>query len=248
MSRQSLGSDPVALVTGGAHRIGAAVVRELHAAGMRVAIHHHRSRSAAIALCAELNARRPDSAMTVNADLACADALGPLVKSVVGRFQRLDGLVNCAAVFDATPIGEICPARLRAMLAVNLEAPWLLSQAALAHLRASGGSIVNITDIYAERALSQYSIYCASKSGLAMATRALARELGPRVRVNAVAPGPILWPEPEPPESVKSRILAETPLGRTGSPSDVAGAVRFLLCDAGYVTGQVLNVDGGRSL
>ena len=247
MANRKRTAEPVALVTGGAHRIGAAVVRELHASGMRVAIHHRSSAEAAGALCDALNTERPGSVTTISADLGRLESAPRIVESAVSTFGRLDGLVNSAGVFLPTPVGEVTLDKLRAILSVNLEAPLLLAQAAAAHLRETGGAIVNVTDIYAERALEGHSVYCASKAGLAMATRVLARDLAPRVRVNAVAPGPILWPVQEPPEAVKARILAETPFGRTGDPTEIAAVVRFLLRDAAYVTGQIVGVDGGRS-
>jgi pteridine reductase len=244
---------PVVLVTGAARRVGAEIARALHAAGACVAIHYRSSVADADRLAAELNAARPDeggeSAASFAADLLDIDALPRLVEAVVAHFGRLDALVNNASSFCATKVGAIDTAAWDDLMGSNLRAPLFLSQAAAPHLDRSGGCIVNITDIHAERPLKGYPVYCAAKAGLLGLTRALALELGPRVRVNAVAPGPIEWPQNEHdfPPAMRAAIIEHTLLKRVGSPADIAQAVKYLVFDAPYVTGQVINVDGGRT-
>lgn len=236
------------LVTGAAKRVGSAIAGELHRAGANVAIHYRTAQAAAAALADEFNAQRPDSAICLQADLLDLDALSALVANTVAHFGRLDALVNNASSFFATPLGKISAADWDDLLGSNLRAPLFLTQAAAPHLRATQGAVVNITDIHAERPLADYPLYCAAKAGLLGLTRALAIELAPQVRVNAVAPGAILWPDDgafDPP--TREAIVAHTLLKRTGDPQDIARVVRFLLDDAAYVTGQVINVDGGRS-
>ena len=226
-------SRPVVLVTGAAKRVGAVIARTLHAAGYDLAIHHRHSAREASAL---------------QADLAVFDRLPELVAKTVGHFGRLDALVNNASSFFATPLGEIDEAAWADLIGSNLKAPLFLTQAAAPHLRRARGAVVNITDIHAERPLAGYPLYCAAKAGLLGLTRALAIELAPEVRVNAVAPGPILWPEDGAFDSeARARIEEHTLLGHAGSPQDIARTVRFLFNDAPYVTGQVINVDGGRT-
>ncbi|MGH8428304.1 MAG: pteridine reductase [Gammaproteobacteria bacterium] len=237
----------VALVTGGARRIGATIVRELAARGMRVMIHHRESAEDAERLAAELNDLRPDSAATVTADLADGQAPEKLVAAVRERYGRLDLLVNNASVFARTPLAELAQESWRKLLAANLTAPLFLAQAASSLLAESKGSIVNITDAYADRLPAGYSAYAATKAALADLTRSLARELAPEVRVNAVAPGAVLWPQPEPDETAKRKLLAGIPLARLGEPADIARAIAWL-ADETYLTGVILPVDGGRSL
>ena len=238
----------VVLVSGGGRRIGAAIVRALHEAGMRVAVHYHRSQAEAEALCEELNALRPGSTLPVPADLARAASAGELVESTVRTFGRLDAVVNNAALFLPTPLGEVEPDTLGALFAVNTFAPLLIAQAAAPHLRTESASIVNIGDIYAHRPTATHGAYCASKAALLSLTRSLATALAPRVRVNAVSPGAILWPEGEGDPRARQRIIDDTLLGRLGRPREVAAAVRYLVKDAAFVTGQVIEVDGGRGL
>lgn len=244
---------PVVLVTGAARRVGAEIARNLHAAGACVAIHYRASSAAADALAAKLNAARPDaageSAACFAADLLDLAALPRLVAAVVARFGRLDTLVNNASSFYATRLDGVDAAAWDDLIGTNLKAPLFLAQAAAPHLESSGGCIVNITDIHAERPLKGYPLYCAAKAGLLGLTRALALELGPRIRVNAVAPGAIEWPQDTDdfPPQVRAAIIDNTLLKRVGSPADIARAVKFLVFDAPYVTGQVINVDGGRT-
>ncbi len=239
---------PVALVTGSSRRIGAAIARTLHAAGYDLALHARSPRPELDALAAELEAARAGSTLVLQAELGDFDRLPELVARTVGRFGRFDALVNNASSFHPTAIGTITPADWDALFASNARAPFFLAQAAAPHLKASGGAIVNLTDIYAERPLRQHSVYCMAKAALLMMTRSLALELAPDVRVNAVAPGAILWPEAPGTTAAQEAMLARTPLGRTGTPAEVAEAVRWLLQDATYSTGQVLHLDGGRLL
>ena len=242
---------PVILITGAAKRVGAAIARTLHGAGARVVLHYHHAADAAAILAAELNATRPASAVCAPADLCDSAQMPALVDVALAQFGRRDALVNNASSFYATPVGSIDEQAWHDLIGSNLKGPLFLSQAAAPHLRASQGAIVNITDIHAERPLKNYPLYCAAKAGLLGLTRALALELAPAVRVNAVAPGPIEWPEGEAAgdfdAAARSTIIARTLLQRQGSPADIARTVRFLLLDSPYITGQVINVDGGRS-
>lgn len=248
MQAREFGGHRVVLVTGAAKRIGAAIARALHAAGCDLVLHYRGSHEAASALHAELDRARPGSALLVQADLAAFDRLPELVAQAIGRFGHLDGLVNNASSFTPTVVGDTTPAQWDDLFASNARAPFFLSQAAAPHLRASGGAIVNLVDIYASRPLRGHAVYSMAKAALAMATRSLALELGPEVRVNAVAPGAILWPADDADLDAREAMLARTPLGRTGTPEEVAEAVRWLLFDATYCTGQVLAVDGGREV
>ena len=239
---------PVALITGSARRIGAAIARRLHADGYDLALHYRGSVAEMHALVAELEALRPGSVLAVQADLSEFDRLPELVAHAVGRFGRLDALVNNASSFQPTPVGTTTPRQWDELFASNARAPFFLAQAAAPHLKATRGAIVNLVDIYAERPLAGHTVYCMAKAALLMATKSLALELAPDVRVNAVAPGAILWAENETSEAKQQAMLARTPLARTGRPEEIAEAVRWLLRDATYVTGQVIRVDGGRML
>ena len=238
------------LVTGAARRIGATIARTLHAAGARVILHCHRSREMAERLAAELNGARPRSCVVIDADLLEPASLPRLVEASAEVWGRLDGLVNNASSFYATPLGQVGEREWNDLIGTNLRAPLLLAQAAAPRLRQAKGAIVNIVDIHAERPLAGFVVYTVAKAGLAGLTRSLALELAPDVRVNGVAPGAILWPEDgrhyDPAE--RERIIEQTPLARVGTPEEVAGAVKYLLFDAPFVTGQILAVDGGRGL
>lgn len=240
---------PVALITGSARRIGAAIAQRLHAEGYDLALHYRGSADAMQDLARTLEATRPDSVLTLQADLSQFDRMPELVAKTVGRFGRLDALVNNASSFHATPMGTATAQDWDDLFAANARAPFFLAQAAAPHLKASGGAIVNLVDIYAERPLAQHPLYCMAKAALLMATRSLALELAPDVRVNAVAPGAILWPEQGASDSEKqAALLARTPLARIGTMEEIAETVRWLLRDATYLTGQVIRVDGGRML
>lgn len=237
-----------ALVTGAGKRIGATIARTLHEAGASVAIHYFTSAGPAESLAAELNAVRAGSAFAIGADLRHTAELRRLVDSLVARAGRLDVLVNNASSFYPTPLASLTEEQWHDLVDSNLKAPLFLCQHALAHLKAARGVIVNIVDIHAQRPLRHHVVYGAAKAGLAMLTRSLAKDLGPEIRVNGVAPGAILWPEAGVAEKVQQSIIREIALRRPGTPEDVARAVLFLVRDAPYVTGQIIAVDGGRSV
>ena len=236
------------LVTGGAKRLGAAIGRRLHAAGANVVVHFNTSQPAADALVAELERSRSSSALAVRADLHDVERLPALVDAALARFGRLDVLVNNASTFYPTPVGDITLAQFDDLIGTNLRAPLFLSQAAAPALRRARGLIINMVDIHGRRPLKAHPVYSAAKAGLVMLTRSLARELGPDIRVNAIAPGPVLWPERDRDAALKAEIIANTALKRAGSPEDIARTAYFFAAEAPYVTGQVIAVDGGRSL
>ena len=240
-------SNKVVLITGAAHRIGATTARMLHGEGMNILLHYRHSRDAAEALQTELNDIRPDSVKLLQADLHDTQSLPGLIGEAVKFWDRLDVLINNASSFYSTPIGSVTEAQWDDLIGSNLKAPLFLSQAAAPHLRQQQGCIVSIVDIHAERPLKEFPVYSMAKAGLVMLTKSLACELGPEVRVNAVAPGAILWPE-NLGEAEKEKIISRTFLKRQGAPDDIARAILYLVRDAGYVSGQVLTVDGGRSL
>ena len=249
LNQKSEISAPVVLVTGGAKRVGAAIVKRLHHEGWRVAIHYRASADAANALATSLNALRADSAITVQADLLQTATLGALVEQVISTYGRLDSLVNNASTFYPTAVADFTDADWTALIGSNLKAPLFLSQAAAPHLKTAGGCIVNITDIHAERPMAGYLIYNVAKAGLRGLTHALAGDLAPEIRVNAVAPGPIEWPDDgQISAEERERILDHVPLKREGGTAQIAEAVKYLVCDANFVTGQTINVDGGRSI
>ena len=238
--------DKVVLITGAARRIGAVIAQAFHAEGARVAVHYHRSAAEAGRLVAAMNAKRPASAAAFGADLADLKALEVLPSSVIGTLGALDVLVNNASTFYPTPVGMITPAQFEDLISTNLRAPLFLSQAAAPELRRQKGLILNIADIHGLRPLGRHAVYCAAKAALVMLTQSLARELGPEIRVNAIAPGPVMWPENGVDDDLRKRIVARTALKRSGSPEDVARAAIFFATGAPFVTGQVLAVDGGR--
>lgn len=242
------GGQAAALVTGAAHRIGAAIARRLHAAGYDVALHYRHSQADAAALAAELESQRARSTLLLQADLADTTVMQGLVESVCTRFGRLDALVNNASAYYATPVESATPAQWDELFGANARAAFFLSQAAVPALRAARGAIVNLADIYAERPLPAHTLYCMSKAALVMLTRSLALELGPEIRVNAVAPGNILWSTNPVKAETAAMVEQRTTLGRQGTPQEIADAVLYLLRDAGYCSGVVLPVDGGRLL
>ena len=247
MTESSL-ENKVVLVTGAARRIGAAIVTRLQQNGARVAIHYRGSDEEAGRLAAELNDARPDSVAVFQANLLDTAAIAPLVDAVVAWGGRLDGLVNNASTFYPTPLGAITENDWTDLVGSNFKAPLFLSQAAAPHLEQARGSIVNIVDIHAQRPLRNHPVYGPAKAALAMLTRALAKDLAPAIRVNGVSPGAILWPEDGMSEAVQETILRQVPLERAGHPDDIAGCVLYLMRDAPYVTGQIVAVDGGRSI
>jgi pteridine reductase len=237
-----------ALVTGAARRVGAQIVRTLHAAGANVVIHCRHSRSEADQLAATLEAQRPGSAVVLTADLQQLDQLPPLIESTCQRFGGLDLLVNNASSFYPTPLGTITAAQWDDLIGSNLRAPLFLAQAAAPALRRARGLLLNMVDIHGIRPLRDHPVYSSAKAGLIMLTRSLARELAPEVRVNGIAPGPVMWPESGMDDERRAEILQKTPLHRVGSPDDIARAVLFFATQAPFVTGQILAVDGGRSI
>ena len=241
---------PVALITGAAHRLGAHTARHLHGRGWNIVIHYRSRQDQAEALKSELNALREHSAVILQADLSEPDSIAPLAEQAIAVWGRLSGLVNNASVFYPNPTEKARNQDWDAVMDTNLRAPFFLGQACLPALRESGGAIVNLIDIYSQRPLADHPLYCASKAGLASLTLSWAKDLAPEVRVNGVSPGAILWPEgdAEIDPQYQQSILAKTPLAKTGQPDDIAGAIAFLLCDAPFITGQILSVDGGRSL
>ena len=247
MSESSL-DNKIILVTGAARRIGATIVTRLHAEGARLAIHYRGSAREAEELAGTLNARRPESAATFQADLLLTDDIPRLIDDVVAWGGKLDALVNNASTFYPTPIGEITESDWKDLVGSNFKAPLFLSQAAAPHLDSARGAIVNLVDIHAQRPLRNHPVYSPAKAALAMLTLSLAKDLAPAVRVNGVSPGAILWPEDGMADAAQASILQQVPLGRPGEPGDIAGCVLYLLRDAPYVTGQIIAVDGGRSI
>ena len=240
--------DKVCLVTGGGRRIGAEIVRGLHEAGASVAIHYLRSAADAETLATELNAKRKGSAATVAGDLRDTEHLPRIILSTEKQFGQLDVLVNNASGFYPTPLGTISDKHWQDLFGSNAKAPLFLAQAAAASLRETRGSIINMVDIHAQRPLRDHLVYGAAKAALAMLTKGLARELAPEVRVNGIAPGPILWPKQGLDETTQKKIVERTALKRAGTPADIVSCILYLVQDADYVTGQIIAVDGGRSI
>ncbi|MES9897536.1 MAG: pteridine reductase [Sedimenticola sp.] len=238
---------PVAFITGAAHRIGATIARTLHHSGMDIVIHYRSSADAAQALKDELELERSDSVLLLQADLHNCDLFSGLISRIEQWRGRLDCLINNASSFYPTPVAEVTEAQWDDLMSSNLKAPFFLALTAAPLLKKSNGVIINLVDIHARRPLKNYPIYSMAKAGNAMMVKSLARELGPEIRVNGVAPGAILWPEEGMDQETKELILSRTALGRPGTPEDIANTVRFLALDAGYISGQVIAVDGGRS-
>ena len=236
------------LITGGAKRIGATVSRRLHANGANIALHYNRSRDDAAALQQELNALRADSVKLFAGDLLQAATIETLVGDVIAETGGIDVLINNASTFYPTPVGTITEQHWADLMGTNLKAPLFLSQAAAPELRKRGGVIINMVDIHARRPLKDHPVYGPAKAALAMLTLSLAKDLGPEVRVNGVAPGAILWPSDGMSDAAKQSIVSQIPLQRAGGPEDIAGAILYLVRDATYVSGQILAVDGGRSV
>lgn len=240
----------VALITGGAKRIGAEIARHLHAHDFNVIIHYRHSRAAAEKLTEELNATRAHSAQAIHADLDQLDDIKALAKTATAQWQRLDVLINNASWFYPTPVNTSSEADWNNLMGSNVKAPFFLSQALLDDLQKQQGCIINIADIYAEKPLKQHSIYCIAKAGNVMLTKSLAQELAPLIRVNGIAPGAILWPEQSDKlsDNDKQELLKKIPLQQRGQAHDIASAVLFLVKEAPYITGHILTVDGGRSI
>ncbi len=242
-----MSNNPVVLITGAAHRIGATTAKLLHQNNMNIVLHYRGSRQQAQTLQKELNDLRENSVILIQADLHITNGLPALIEESVKAWGRLDVLINNASSFYPTKIGKATEEQWDDLIGSNLKAPFFLSQAAAPHLKKNNGCIINIVDIHAERPLKTFPIYSMAKAGLTMMTKSLACELGPEIRVNAVAPGAILWPE-NLDEVAKQRIVSRTFLKRQGEPDDISKTILYLIKDAGYVTGQVIAVDGGRSL
>jgi pteridine reductase len=244
----SFNERPVALITGGAKRVGAVIARTLHTAGYDLALHCRHSVNEAKALAAELTAQRANSTLVLQAELADTRNLPRLIDATLTRYGRLDALVNSASAFYPTPIDTASVEQWNELFASNAQAPFFLAQAALPALRTAHGAIVNLVDIYAERSIANYPIYVMAKGALVAMTRTLALDLAPDIRVNGIAPGAVMWPSDGKSYDDQQAMMARTPLGRAGTPEDVAGTVLWLLRDAPFVTGQIIRVDGGRSI
>jgi pteridine reductase len=240
----------VALITGAARRIGAAIARILHQNGIDVVLHYHQSEAEIKALCDEFNASRANSACIMRANLSEISELVPLIDKAAGAWGRLDILINNASQYYKTAVGKVTEQAWDGLMAANLKAPFFLSQAAVPYLEKHQGCIINLADIHSERPLKDYAVYSITKAGIAMLTKTMAKELGARVRVNAVSPGPIVWPEEENEltDELKRAVIDRTALKKEGSPNEIAKAVLYLVKDADYVTGHLLAVDAGRSL
>ena len=240
----------IVLITGGAKRVGASICRLLHANSANLMIHYRSSVNEARALQAELNLQRPNSVAIIQGDLLNLSVLPSLVQETIKHFGKLDVLINNASSYYPTEIGDIQEEQWQDLMGSNLKAPLFLSQAAAVELRKQQGCIINITDMHVERPKKGYIVYSVAKAGLVTLTKSLAHELSPEVRVNAVAPGPVMWPEDNPQfdELYRQRVISQTLLKRIGEPNDIAKAVKFLIQDAPFITGQVIAVDGGRSL
>ena len=235
-------------ITGGARRIGAVVARTLHHYGMRVIIHYRSSSKDAKALQKQLEHKRPGSVSLIKGDLLISDTLSTIAEQVNAQYGQIDVVINNASTFYPTPLGLATESDWDNLIGTNLKAPFFLAQATAPYLKKSQGCLINMVDIYGMRPLSDHPIYCTAKAGLIMLTRALARDLGPDVRVNAIAPGAILWPEGDENTELQKKIINRTPLKRMGDPQQIADAILFLIRDAHYTTGHVLPVDGGRSI
>jgi len=236
------------LITGGAKRIGAMIARTLHDEGMNLIIHYNTSSDDANKLCAEINSSRVDSAIAIGANLTNQSEVDHLIPEIIKQTGQLDVLINNASTFYPTPIEDITLDDWDNLVGTNLKAPLFLCKHAAPYLKESKGCIVNMIDIHAKKPLKNHPIYGPAKSGLAMLTRSLARDLAPDVRVNGIAPGMILWPENEPSDEIKQNVIDQIPLKRSGDPEDIANAALFLTTQANYMTGQIISVDGGRGI
>jgi pteridine reductase len=240
--------DKVVFITGAARRVGAVIARQLHTKGARIVLHYRHSATEAQTLANELNSQRSGSAALIQGDLARINDLPPMIEQCLHTFGQLDVLINNASSFYPTPMGTITETQWDDLLSSNLKAPLFLTQAAASALRHAHGLVLNIVDIHGSRPLRHYPVYSTAKAGLIMLTRALARELAPQIRVNAIAPGPVLWPQDQQDEALQQKIIERTALKRAGSPEDIAKAVLFFATQAPFITGQILAVDGGRSI
>ena len=243
-----MSQNKVVMVTGAARRIGAELVRYLHRADMNIVLHYRSSEKDATNLANNLNAQRPESVQLLQGDLKDYSHIPNLIERAISLFGQVDVLINNASSFFPTDLEDIDEDIWDDLIGVNLKAPLFLTQAFAPHLKEVNGCIVNIIDIHADRPLKDYSLYCIAKAGLSMLTKSMARELAPNVRVNGIAPGAIMWPEVEHYEGLQQEIISRTALKREGNPKDVAGTALFLINHANYITGQIITVDGGRTL
>jgi len=240
----------VVLITGAGKRVGAAIAQHCHQLGMRVAIHYRESAQQASSLCTNFNLQRPDSAIALGTDLRDTDHLQDLITQVTRKWGQLDVLINNASSFYPMPVAKVTPSVWEDVMASNLKAPFFLAQLAAPYLKEQKGCIINLVDIQAQRPLKNYSVYCIAKAGLVMLTKSLAKELGPNIRVNAIAPGIVLWPDDDTEfnDALREKIAARNALKRIGTPQDIAKTAAFLINHADFITGQIIAVDGGRSL
>lgn len=246
----SKANSKVVLITGAGKRVGAAIAQHCHQQGMRLAIHYRESAQQASDLCARFNQQRKDSAIALGADLRDTVKLEGLIEQVISKWGQLDVLINNASSFYPVPFAKLTPSVWEDVMASNLKAPFFLSQSAAPYLKQQKGCIINLVDIQAQRPLKNYSVYCVAKAGLVMLTKSLAKELGPDIRVNAIAPGIVLWPDDETEfnGALREKIVARNALKRAGTPQDIANTAVFLINQADFITGQIIAVDGGRSL
>ena len=237
-----------ALITGAAKRIGASISRNIHEAGYNVGIHYNSSKKDAKKLCEELNAKRAGSAQIFEADITKVSDAKSLVNSFLKWGGKLDLLINNASSFYPTPIGSVTEENWNDLIGTNLKGPLFISQEASVSLKKNKGSIINLVDIHIKSPPKDHAVYIAAKAGLEILTRSLARDLAPEVRVNGISPGAILWPEGELDAATKDKILDSIPLKRKGNPQDISDCVLFLVNSASYISGQIISVDGGKSI
>jgi len=238
----------VVLITGAARRVGAEMVRHLHQAGMNIVLHYRSSSKDATALADSLNAQRTDSIKLLKGDLKDYQQIPKLVEQGIALFGYIDTLINNASSFYPTDLKDVNEEIWEDLVGVNLKAPLYLTQALSEELKKNQGCIINIVDIHGDRPLKDYSVYSIAKAGLIMFTKSMARELAPEIRVNGIAPGAIMWPEEQHYEGMHQEIISRTALKREGSPTDIAESALFLIEQANYITGQIIAVDGGRTL
>ncbi|QMU62144.1 MAG: pteridine reductase [Gammaproteobacteria bacterium] len=238
----------VVMITGAARRVGAELVRHLHQAGMNIVLHYRSSGEEATILASSLNSQRADSVKLLKGDLKDYQQIPKLVKQGIALFGRIDALINNASSFYPTDLKDVTEEIWEDLVGVNLKAPLYLTQTLATELKKNEGCIINIVDIHGDRPLKDYSVYSIAKAGLIMFTKSMARELAPEIRVNGIAPGAIMWPEEEHYEGMHQEIISRTALKREGCPHDIAETALFLIDHANYITGQIIAVDGGRTL
>ncbi len=243
-----MSSPKIVMITGAARRIGAEMARHLHQAGMNIVLHYRSSSKDASALADQLNASRPESVKLLKGDLKDYASFPALIDQAITLFGQIDVLINNASSFYPTNLQDVDEKIWEDLIGVNLKAPLYLTQTLAEHLKKQNGCIVNIVDIHGDRPLKDYFVYSIAKAGLIMFTKSMARELAPEIRVNGIAPGAIMWPEEQHYEGMHQEIISRTALKREGHPNDIAEAALFLIEHADYITGQIIAVDGGRTL